>query len=100
MSRKLKDIYARPVRGRLTPEELSKAMKGLGLTDASLAELYGTRAAKVAAWRHGEEDIPFPLAMLLAAWTEPGAMTKSRAAAQLLAERAAEEAKQEAEAQG
>lgn len=92
MSRRLRDVYARPLRGRLTTDELAKAMKGLGLTDTSLADLYGTRPAKVAAWRLGEEDIPYPLAMLLAALTVPGAMTKCRSAAQFLAERAQREA--------
>lgn len=96
MSRKLRDIYARPLRGRLTPNELRKAMGGLDITDEDLAELYGTRTEKVYAWRHGNEDIPRPLAMLLAAWTVPGALEKSMAVAKFLDKRAADEAKQEA----
>lgn len=90
MSRPLREVYARQKRRKLSPEEMSKAMKALGLTDAKLAEDIGARPSRVVAWRKGEEDIPDMLALLLAAWTVPGALTRSRAAAQHLMETASE----------
>lgn len=90
MSRPLREVYARQKRRKLSPEEMTKAMKALGLTDASLTELLGVRLSRVVAWRKGDEDIPDMLALLLAAWTVPGALTRSRAAADHLAETASE----------
>lgn len=89
MSR-LREVYARQPRRKLTPEEMTMAMKALGLADASLTELLGTRLGRIVAWRKGDEAVPDMVALLLAAWTVPGALTRSRAAAQHLMETASE----------
>jgi len=93
MSRRLKDIYARPPkRGKLRPDEFALAMKQLGLTDQTLSEDIGARLSKVVEWRKGEDAVPGLLALLLAAWTVPGALTASRKAAAFLDERGRDEA--------
>ena len=79
-------------RSRLTNEEFRKAMRGLGLTVETLARDLGEQPSRVMAWWNGEDRVPNWLALLLAAWTEPGSLTKSRAAAQFLDERGATEA--------
>ncbi len=99
MSRRLKDAYSRPRRGKLLPAEMALAMKQLGLTDQSLCDVLGNRISKVVAWRKGEEDIPDMLALLLAAWTVPGALSASRKAAEFLDERGRDEAEQQSAAE-
>jgi hypothetical protein len=94
VSRRLKDVYARPRRGKLLPSEMALAMKQLGLTDQTLCDVLGNRLDKVVAWRKGEDDIPDMLALLLAAWTVPGAITASRKAAEFLSERGRADAEQ------
>lgn len=92
MSRRLRDIHARQRRGKLLPAEMALAMKQLGLTDQSLCDVLGNRLNKVVAWRKGEDDAPDMLALLLAAWTVPGALTASRKTASFLDERGRAEA--------
>ncbi len=50
----------------MTSDEVREARKGLGLTQADVAELLGVDKLTVAAWEQGRRQMPTTAALLLA----------------------------------
>lgn len=63
---------------RMTPQDMSADLNGLGLSAGQFSRLSGARHERVLKWLDGKEEIPPHVPVLLALLELPGAMIKAQ----------------------